>query len=52
MGLNIFQEFNRYLIEEGHCHDMVEDCATYYTMAAASKKVLDDRDCVKITHKI
>ena len=36
---------------EGQCHDIAEDCATYYTMAADSKKVLDDKDCVKIIHK-
>lgn len=28
----------RHLMLEGQCHVIAEDCATYYTMAAASKK--------------
>ena len=44
-------KFNRYLMFGGQFHDIAEDCATYYTTAAASTKSLDDKDCVKIIHK-
>ena len=36
---------------EGHYQDIVEDCATYIQWPPPAKKILDDKECVKITHK-